>query len=645
MSLTLLLQLALAAPSEEEVIVVTGTFVEERQDRAVVKTRVIGRQEIEESGARNLADLLETVPGLQVVPGLAGPVLQARGMEPDHTLFVIDGARLVGRVNGGLDLRRFPVEDLEQIEIVFGAGSTLWGADALGAVVHLRTRNPGKGIRSEAGLTIGRYLSPTRGHAADTTTPLTPVQGIDSTDLVASVEGGGRVRGRMTVEHRTAAGWDENPERPSTTGDATRMLRLGGQVQLEGEGEIDLTTRAEVTTWRRSGVDATATGAVLDRDNAGQQIIASVQPRARLSHRVRATGGLHFVRWQDTFRYDQRNSNLQDSLQNLRDQLVQARSDFDIALHSRHLLNTGAEGQAEALRADRLVEGKALRQRGAAYVQHRWDTLGTEDLVITSGIRADADSWFGTALSPRVAALWVPEPTLRLRASAGRGFKAPDLRELFLDFSNPSAGYRVDGNPDLQPEYAWNGNLGWDIRPIEGLILSAEGFWTETTNLIQPILIDEGRFGYGNIAAARIAGAELSTRLRRGPVDAQLSWTGLSTLDRENDRPLPGRAAHQVAGSLGAHHEATGTRVSARANLLGPRKFFIGDEAQKTVSTALVDLRIATGENGPVIVEIGIDNLFDPGPGQPGLLLTPPRRVWIGVHARLDRPASTKDDP
>ena len=57
-----------------------------------------------------------------------------------------------------------------------------------------------------------------------------------------------------------------------------------------------------------------------------------------------------------------------------------------------------------------------------------------------------------------------PLPSLAIRAAAGRGFRAPDFKELYLDFVNSAAGYAVRGNPDLRPERSTSLSLGaeWD---------------------------------------------------------------------------------------------------------------------------------------------------------------------------------------
>ena len=68
------------------------------------------------------------------------------------------------------------------------------------------------------------------------------------------------------------------------------------------------------------------------------------------------------------------------------------------------------------------------------------------------GVRLDYDSDFGLYPSPRLALHMQPLAILALRASYGMGFRAPEFKELLLRFENPTTGYRVAGNPDLQPE-------------------------------------------------------------------------------------------------------------------------------------------------------------------------------------------------
>jgi outer membrane receptor for ferrienterochelin and colicins len=74
--------------------------------------------------------------------------------------------------------------------------------------------------------------------------------------------------------------------------------------------------------------------------------------------------------------------------------------------------------------------------------------------TVTLGLRFDNHSIFGSAVSPKAGLNLRVTDHWRIRASCGRGFRAPDLGQLFYRFLNPTNFYQVIGNPNLRPEYA-----------------------------------------------------------------------------------------------------------------------------------------------------------------------------------------------
>lgn len=131
-------------PPEESSIVVTGSRGERKLKDSTVATEVISRKKIEASGARNAAEVLETQLGIDVVPFFGGSRVRMLGLDSQYVLILIDGERIAGRLNNAVDLSRFKVQNLERIEIVKGASSALYGADAIGGVINLITREADK---------------------------------------------------------------------------------------------------------------------------------------------------------------------------------------------------------------------------------------------------------------------------------------------------------------------------------------------------------------------------------------------------------------------------------------------------------------------------------------------------------------------
>ena len=106
-------------------IVVTATKTEVLVDASTTYVEIISSKQIEEFGIGDLTDILQQIAGINVVRSILGssPVLQ--GLEPKHTLVLIDGQRLLGNKNGIVDLSRVSLSNIERIEIIRGASSVL----------------------------------------------------------------------------------------------------------------------------------------------------------------------------------------------------------------------------------------------------------------------------------------------------------------------------------------------------------------------------------------------------------------------------------------------------------------------------------------------------------------------------------------
>ena len=130
-------------PDVEDNIIVTATRSAIPLTEAIVPVTVITRQDIEQSLASDLAELLRFEAGLDISrnggPGQATSVF-LRGTESNHTLVLIDGVRINPGTVGGAAIQNIAPEIIERIEIVKGARSALFGTDAIGGVINIITR-------------------------------------------------------------------------------------------------------------------------------------------------------------------------------------------------------------------------------------------------------------------------------------------------------------------------------------------------------------------------------------------------------------------------------------------------------------------------------------------------------------------------
>ena len=136
--------------AEEEVTVVASTRNERRIEDQPMRVEVLGREEIEEKMLMTPGDIvmmLNEMGGMRVQatsPSLGAASVRIQGMRGRYTRFLSDGLPLFGEQPGGLGLLQIPPMDLGQVEVIKGVASSLYGAGAMGGVVNLISRRPGK---------------------------------------------------------------------------------------------------------------------------------------------------------------------------------------------------------------------------------------------------------------------------------------------------------------------------------------------------------------------------------------------------------------------------------------------------------------------------------------------------------------------
>jgi outer membrane receptor for ferrienterochelin and colicins len=566
-------------------IVVTAARREQRLADAVVTTELISRAQVERSGASDVAGVLTQQTGIQLeggVPSGAGVLLQGLGAQ--RVLVLLDGQPVAGRVNGNLDLSRLPASLVERIEVVKGPQSTLYGSDALGGVINIVSRSPAGGRYGHASLVSGSHGRREINAAA----------GFTSGALVAGADAGLRKR-------------DLAPGVPGSAGTLARRAHLAPRIG-----------------WRASATWTLEAGglAVLERQRYRTGQLYNFSDNLQLNARAGATYRkddlrlapvLSWSRFDHLSRRATGPEPVSDSGAVDVQDLVQLEAPLSFGAGGA-VVDAGLVLRRDAIRADRVPGGARALHSAEPYAQATW-TLGA--LQLTPGARIAASERWGTVVTPRLAALWRPAPPLALRAAAGRGYRAPDFKELYLEFANPSAGYAVRGNPELRPETATNLTAGvewvaatWSLRG--GIFANRYRDFIETT--AQDF---SGTFSYANIARGSTRGLELEAGARLGPLSVEGAWSWLHTRDDSTGTPLLGRAAH--SGRLAAAAGTGPLRIGSVLLVTGPAAIAreeSGRASQRRGTFARLDLRAALALAGTLELSAGAENLLDREMGQ-----------------------------
>jgi outer membrane cobalamin receptor len=534
-----------------ERLVVSATRGEATLSTLGVAADLIDRQRIDDRAAASLLPLLQDTPG--VATARAGQTGQqgsafVRGGESRFARVIVDGVP-VNQPGGAFDFSAALPFELETVEIVRGASSSLYGTDALAGVVSLQTRRARPG---------------------------------ETPSLRAEGEGGAFAWQRFlgaTSGRRGPLDWNAGVQRLTTDNEApnSRFEQTAGA--LSAGARVDPRTEARAVVRFEAGTvgtpGPTAYGRPdLDASFEREDLAASASLRrngARASHLLSlgyartdqlsldpVDSGCHVPEWEgNEAAFPRCDFPSPDGFQNLTDRLA-AGYQADVVLGRRHLLAAGAEIEHEAGElGDR--SGELLtpeRTNFGFYAQDRV-LLGSRGYLAVGG-RVERNGSFGVKAVPRAALavrLRGGEDATTLRASAGMGIKEPSF------FESYGESFFAKGNPDLEPERSTTFDLGLEQRLLASRLRAvATLFHHDYRDQIAYTVVDYDTYEgtYVNLAHTRARGLELALEAKPTPhvlVLGQYTYLDGEILESPSDfdpvyavgQPLLRRPEHQAS--------------------------------------------------------------------------------------------------
>lgn len=566
----------------------TERFSEQRIDHLE-----IDEAEIVASGASDLAELLELVPGVRVVDGLRGKSLTMLGMSGRYVKLLINGNPINGRMSGEYDLTRIKLANVHRVEIIKGPSSSLHGSDAMGGVINIVTK------WDESHSVIGTTMS-----------TLGKKQGFAHWSHSTPVS-----------SYRLAA--DASQSDSFTLEDsygsfrAPKLSEAGVQFGLGIEQGAKHSLSAVGDFQKRSikNVEARPTGAVFDRTNEitiGSLLLQDdIDVSDYSSLRLKAA----ISRYDDQYQNDQRGSNALDTSEDTME------LDHSFALdgthrYSSHELSFGIEKVFNHFKSDRLSDDQTYeRDRQNMYVQNRWQG---GDLTGTLGLRYEQDSQFGNHLSHKIAVAWAISSATKVSINESEGFRAPDFKELYMRFNNSSVGYQVEGNERLRPENSRYRSIELSHRQSSYKVL-LRGFENRASNLISAELVpDNGSqdtqiFRYQNIGAARYQGLEVESDIMFSRwLSMALSQSYIEARNLKSDSYLSNRPLNATKLAILSNIQSD-LRVNLFMSYYGKRLYYTqaGDVWEKSYTIAR--LAIDYDYNSALAIQGGINNFFNAG--------------------------------
>ena len=494
-------------------IVITPTRSEQPINQIASSMTVITASDIAQRNQSTVSDVLRTVPGLTLANnGGAGQTtrLFMRGSNSNHVLVLIDGVRVNDPSDPGeaFDFANLSTDNIEQIEVLRGPQSTLYGSQAIGGVINIITKKGRGAPKQTAFVEYGRYNSLREGVGS------AGEVGKTSYSFTATH---GRTDGISSIDKRIGGKEKDGNDTYTVSANAASKLSEIFTAKLNSRYTRVYTQFDSPGSFTRPLDDAQG-------DNDSRQF------NGRVAGELSLYGGkwkqelgvstLNLRRAQTTVYYDSLfNELFGRQEQNGWRQQVDWVHRLNFVPH--HEVSLGGEMYSDHFKSSNVAEVNVDTR--AFFVQ---DQITYDGFFASVGARNDHQQAFGDQFTWKVAPGYhIPDTGTTIKASYGTGFKAPSLSQLY------DTSY---GNVRLQPETSrgWEAGIEQSLMH-DDLVFGATAFRSLISNLISNNPAPP--YASINLGKALTEGVESNISLR-ATKDLQLTLNHTLTRSENKDK-------------------------------------------------------------------------------------------------------------
>lgn len=528
---------ALAQSAVDDTIIVIGGRIPALAEDVTSATSLVDEDDIALRGGLTLADTLRSVPGIAVSrSGGAGGLtdLRVRGSEANHVLVLIDGIEASVPLTGGYDFAHAPGFGVERVEVLRGEQSALWGSDAIGGVINIRTAGStgeeGALAQFEAG-SFGTLFAGVRASAQQ-----------------------GRLSGGVSASHLQTEGIDVSGLGGEKDGYQRFFISGSGAVSLAENESIQWTARfADFESEFDSDSDFNGLLDNTNQHSSGQQF---------------AIGGrLTLQRF--GLRHDFALNTTRDELANFTDAAFTGETEaarwqafYQPTLnwqmgHAAHQLTGLVEFERESFTS---FAGAGAGSNQSPRIENTAAALDYRfvrgPVRLSASVRQDWNDRFEDAATWRIGTAWHFDGIGgRVRASFGEGVKNPGIYELFGFFP----GF-FTGNPNLTPERSRGWEIGWDQALGEAARLSVTWFEADLEDEIFTDFSISPATARNRATQSHRSGLEFEGE---ASLTDQLSLSAAATFQQSDENGTPEIRRPEFTGSLAVNWRAPGDRWQA----------------------------------------------------------------------------------
>lgn len=426
-------------------VIVTGTRTERSVATLPVPTQIITAESIQKSGLSRLNEIIQEQTGLITVPDFGGGEgIQIQGLDAAYVMILIDGQPLFGRKAGTLDLSRISVHNIERIEIIKGASSCLYGSEALAGVVNIITRKP-------------KITEQLKGNFSY------KLASFNTHDIASTFEFGKKKVGlELFANYFKTDGYNLSESDFLQTVEPYFNVTIQQKVTINFSDKINFSLNTRFFN-QNQVYKAEVASNLYDGTSKNTEFNNSILLNHTITKNFKLVYDLYVTNY-EAFEYlNDQNKQFFDASNFLQwFYRTEVRSHYKMG---KNTVTTGVGTNYETLNRT-FFDRKATLNSEYLFGQFEW--FIKEKWNVLAGFRLDKHHQYQSQLSPKIGVNYKWNDKFSIKTAVGYGYKAPDLRQLYFDFTNSSVGYTVLGYNIAEEKLA--------LLQSQGQLLFSNGF-------------------------------------------------------------------------------------------------------------------------------------------------------------------------
>ena len=432
--------------TEIKEVIVTATKTKKNLKNVPITVQVITPEDIKKSQSTDFKTFLENeFSGINFTYDGGSPNINMMGFGGKYVLFLMNGERMAGETFDNIDYDRIDIDNIERIEIIKGASSSLYGSNAIGGVINIITKDS----KSPLDINAGYLYDSSRDHKLNLSIGTKQKWGNLSVSSFYKMREPYIIKDRIPTNRvyneLNVAGFTNYGINPKLT------FNLSPKINLS-------LTPGYYFSERNPGTPASK---IVREQYYNYNLGLKTNIKFNDNQNLIVSGTFDRYDKYDYFR------KIKEKEKKYENEVWRISSQYNQNLFKKHTLVAGGEVFSEKLLSfmfkNESTGGRENAQTYSAFTQQDW--VINPAVTLVTGARMDYHSIFKQYFTFRLAGMYRFDETMTIRAGYSGGFRSPTLKELYTNWFHPwGGGFQLMGNKNLRPETSDNFNISIDFN-------------------------------------------------------------------------------------------------------------------------------------------------------------------------------------